>query len=164
MRLLARLLQTWNVILRWNSFHPLLMLDTFLHSVLHFNPCLFSEWGGHWSHPEFIFGAGIWVSFVISVFGLEHWSCLLILENLISHNGAYLMYNYNSFGRYMTGKLLLKLDTVKFIVANHTVNPDLRCLSFTFTALIWKSWVSCLKSSHLECLFSEGALPISRRV
>lgn len=28
------------------------------------------------------------------------------------------------FCSYMTGKLLLKLDTVKFIIANHTVIPD----------------------------------------
>ncbi|KAK7837471.1 deoxyribodipyrimidine photo-lyase [Quercus suber] len=52
-----------------------------------------------------------------SVVGSE--STILFQQNSLS----------STFLRYMTGKLLLKLDTVKFIAANHTYEIDGRDLS-----------------------------------
>lgn len=69
----------------------------------------------------------------------------------------------------MTGKLLLKLDAVKFIVANHTV---IRALDLSLFYSIFTSYVTVYgislhtgyNDSFLVRLISAGALSLFRRI
>lgn len=72
------------------------------------------------------------VYFYTGVFNSFHYFILLNLCTLL--NIIFLFDYYIPLGRYMTGKLLLKLDTIKFIVANHTVIPFLTLFNFFYYA------------------------------
>lgn len=62
--------------------------------------------------------------------------------------------------RYMTGKLLLKLDTLTFIISNHTVI----LLQFFCVDIIMHSNLSPAVTQYASCLIPEGAVSILRRV
>lgn len=69
--------------------------------------------------------------------------------------------------RYMTGKLLLKLDTVKFVVAHHTVIQLIFFFALLFQlhiSLFEIFMFSSFRDFLLGILISEGALSIFRRI
>lgn len=60
---IATNLKCYTEVISWlvHMCHNVVLLR---HVVKYFCTFLISEWGGHWSHFEFVLGAGFWVSFV----------------------------------------------------------------------------------------------------
>ena len=125
MWLLAKSLQISSATLWWELcicylLFNMLLKCSFIFIFFYFCFAYIAEWGGYWPHIESVLGTGIWVS-------LSHQyltrrtgdvSCFVYAFYLFPSK---LFFGSHIFRRYMTGKLLLKLDTVKFVVAHHTV-------------------------------------------
>jgi hypothetical protein len=108
MWLLGKLLQIWSAMLRW-LFIYWFWLKLYLWALLTF--AVVTEWGCYWSYSVPVPWSGNWVKLWLFFF----------LQFSFSH----LLRDDSSFFScqvsYMTGKLLLKLESVKFIIANHSV-------------------------------------------